>query len=189
MLENKHIILASQSPRRQEILRGAGIDFVVRVVDFEEKYAAHILPEQVALYLAEKKAKHFPTLKSGEILITADTVVIINNTILGKPADAEEAAQMLSSLSGKTHQVVTGVVIKAKDKMVSFSETTLVNFKILTDQEIEYYVEKFKPYDKAGAYGVQEWIGMIGINRIEGSYFNVMGLPIHSVYAALMQFR
>ncbi len=188
MLENKRIILASQSPRRQEILRNAGFDFIVKVVDFEERFAAHILPEQVALYLAEQKAKHFPTLKSGEILITADTVVIINNTILGKPANAEEAAQILSSLSGKTHQVVTGVVIKDKDKMVSFSDTTLVNFKILTDQEIDYYVEKFKPYDKAGAYGIQEWIGMIGITWIEGSYFNVMGLPIHSVYANLLKF-
>ena len=189
MLENKRIILASQSPRRQEILRDAGIDFVVKVIDFEENVAAHILPEHVALYLAEKKAKHFPTLKTGEILITADTVVIINNTILGKPVNATEAAQMLSSLSGKAHQVVTGVVIKDKDKIVSFSETTLVNFKILTDQEIDYYIRKFKPYDKAGAYGIQEWIGMIGINKIEGSFYNVMGLPIHSVYAALMKFR
>jgi septum formation protein len=188
MMENKRIILASKSPRRQELLRTAGIDFVVKEVDFEEKFAAHILPEQVALYLAEKKATHFPILKSDEILIVADTVVIINNTILGKPADAVEAAQMLSSLSGKTHQVVTGVVIKDKDRMVSFSETTLVNFKILTDQEIDYYVEKFKPYDKAGAYGIQEWIGMIGITWIEGSYFNVMGLPIHRVYAALLKF-
>jgi len=189
MLENKRIILASQSPRRQEILRDAGIDFVVKVVDFEENYAAHILPEQVALYLAEKKAKHFQTLNKDEIIITADTVVIINNTILGKPADAEEAAQILSSLSGKTHQVVTGVVIKDKDKMVSFSETTLVNFKILTDQEIDYYIQKFKPFDKAGAYGIQEWIGMIGITWIEGSFYNVMGLPIHSVYESLMKFR
>ncbi len=188
MFENKRIILASQSPRRQEILRGAGIDFTIRVVDFDETYTADIPVREVAVFLAEKKAKHFPHLSKEEILITADTTVVINDTILGKPANEEEATLMLRTLSGKTHEVITGVVIKDPNRVVSFSDTTRVSFRELTDTDIAYYLDNYKPFDKAGGYGVQEWIGMIGISWIDGSFYNVMGLPIHKVYETLIRF-
>jgi septum formation protein len=188
MFDDKKIILASRSPRRQMILTEAGIDFTVKPVDVQETYRTNIHIDEVAKYIAEKKAKQFPYLKEKEIVIAADTTVIINDTILGKPDDREEAVQMLSSLSGITHQVTTGVCIKDRHEMVSFSDTTYVEFKILTDKEINYYIDNFEPYDKAGAYGIQEWIGMIGVIRIDGSYFTVMGLPIHKVYDALLKF-
>lgn len=182
------IILASRSPRRQIILTEAGIDFIVKPVDVSEDYHSMLPAKDVAKFLAEKKARQFPFLKKNEIVIAADTTVIKNGTILGKPQNASEATTMLSSLSGKIHDVITGVCIKSKDKMVSFDDDTRVYFRTLTDEEIEYYVSNFEPFDKAGAYGIQEWIGMIGIRKIEGSYFNVMGLPVHKVYSALMTF-
>ena len=188
MFDDKKIILASRSPRRQMILTEAGIDFIVKPVDVLETYPNHIPIDDVAKYIAEKKAKQFPYLKEKEIVMAADTTVIINDVILGKPGDYEEAERMLSSLSGKTHHVTSGVCIKDKYQMVSFSDTTLVEFKHLTNKEIDYYIKNFEPFDKAGAYGIQEWIGMIGVTRIEGSYFTVMGLPIHKVYAALLKF-
>lgn len=188
MFDDKKIILASKSPRRQFILTEAGIDFDVKPVDVVEDYYGTIPIDEVAQHLAEKKAKQFPYLKENEIVLAADTTVIVNDTILGKPDDHEEAVQMLSSLSGKAHQVTTGVCIKDQHQVVSFSDTTLVYFKTLTEKEIDYYIKNFEPFDKAGAYGIQEWIGMIGVSKIEGSYFTVMGLPIHKVYEALQKF-
>jgi len=188
MFEDKLFILASKSPRRQMILTEAGFDFIVKPADISEDYHGMLPVEDVAKYLAEKKAKQFPFLRDNEIVIAADTTVVINGTILGKPQNAAEAATMLTSLSGKIHDVITGVCIKSKDKVVSFDDDTRVYFKSLTDKEIDYYIKHFKPFDKAGAYGIQEWIGMIGIRKIEGSYFNVMGLPIHKLYTALLSF-
>ncbi|NJN26468.1 MAG: septum formation protein Maf [Cyclobacteriaceae bacterium] len=188
MFDDKKIILASRSARRQIILTEAGIDFIVKPVDIIENYPSHLPIDEVPRYIAEKKAKQFPFLKEHEIVITADTTVIVNEMILGKPEDSEEAFQMLSSLSGKTHHVTTAVCIKDRHQMVSFSDTTLVEFKLLSDNEIRYYIDTFEPYDKAGAYGIQEWIGMIGVTRIEGSYFTVVGLPIHKVYEVLLKF-
>jgi len=188
MFDDKKIILASRSPRRQMILTEAGIDFIVKPVDVLESYRNNIPIDEVARYIAEKKTKQFPYLREDEIVMAADTTVIINETILGKPTNAEEAEQMLSSLSGRTHHVTTGVCIKDRHQMISFSDTTMVEFKVLTDKEIDYYIKNFEPFDKAGAYGIQEWIGMIGVTRIEGSYFTVMGLPIHKVYEALLKF-
>lgn len=188
MFDDKKIILASKSPRRQFILTEAGIDFDVKPVYIHEDYITNIPIDEVGQHLAEKKAKQFPYLRENEIVLAADTTVIINNTILGKPANREEAVQMLTSLSGKTHHVTTGVCIKDRHQVISFSDTTLVSFKTLTDKEIEYYIKNFEPFDKAGAYGIQEWIGMIGVTKIEGSYFTVMGMPIHLVYDALLKF-
>lgn len=159
-----------------------GLDFDVKVIKMEETYPDHIQAADVAQYLAEKKAKQVPFLKEGELLVTADTTVVVNDIILGKPEDEEEARQMLTTLSGRTHQVITGVAMKSKEKFVSFDDTTEVYFRTLSDYEIDYYIKEYKPFDKAGAYGIQEWIGMVGINRILGSYFTVMGLPIHMIY-------
>lgn len=188
MLEDKLIILASKSPRRQMILTEAGFDFTVKPVDILEDHFVNLPVDEIAQHIAEQKAKQFPYLKENEIVIAADTTVIIDNTILGKPDSPEEAMQMLSSLSGRSHHVTTGVCVKDRHKMESFSDTTWVQFRTLTDNEIEFYVKNFEPLDKAGAYGIQEWIGMIGIPRIEGSYFTVMGLPIHKLYSVLQNF-
>lgn len=188
MFDDKKIILASKSPRRQFILTEAGIDFDVKTVDVIEDFYGTIPIDEVAQHLAEKKAKQFPYLKENVIVLAADTTVIVCDTILGKPKNKKEAVQMLTSLSGKKHQVTTGVCIKDQYQVVSFSDTTIVHFKTLTDKEIEFYIKNFEPFDKAGAYGIQEWIGMIGVTRIEGSYFTVMGLPIHMVYQALLKF-
>lgn len=188
MFDDKKIILASKSPRRQMILTEAGIDFTVKPVDIIEDHFINLPVDEIAQHIAEQKTKQFPYLRENEIVIAADTTVIINNTILGKPADAQEAKEMLTSLSGKSHHVTTGVCIKNKYKMDSFSDTTWVQMKTLTDKEIDYYIKNYEPFDKAGAYGIQEWIGMIGIPRIEGSYFTVMGLPVHKLYNALLKY-
>jgi len=188
MFDDKKIILASKSPRRQMILTEVGIDFTVKPVEILEDHTVNLPTDEVAQHIAEQKVKQFPYLKNNEIVIAADTTVIINDAILGKPKDREEAVQMLTSLSGRSHHVNTGVSIKDMHKMVSFSDTTWVNFRTLTDKEINFYINKFEPFDKAGSYGIQEWIGMIGIDRIEGSYFTVMGLPIHKLYDALLKF-
>ncbi len=188
MFDDHKIILASKSPRRQMLLTEAGIDFTVKPVDIIEDVQINLSVDEIAQHIAEQKAKQFPYLKENVIVIAADTTVIINDTILGKPIDEEQARQMLSSLSGKSHHVTTGVCIKDRYQIISFSDTTFVQFKTLTDKEIDYYIKNYKPYDKAGSYGIQEWIGMIGITRIEGSYFTVMGLPIHKVYEALQKF-
>jgi len=188
MFDDKKIILASKSPRRQIILTEAGIEFTVKPVDILEDHLINLPIDEIAQHIAEQKAKQFPYLKENEIVIAADTTVIIHDTILGKPEHKEEATQMLSSLSGRTHHVTSGVCVKDRHQVVSFSDTTMVQFKMLTDKEIQYYIDNYEPFDKAGSYGIQEWIGMIGVTRIEGSYFTVMGLPIHKLYSELLKF-
>lgn len=188
-LADKKLILASKSPRRQELLKGLDISFEIRTKDVDESYPDSTLPKDVAEFLADKKAKAFmDDLTENEIVITSDTVVVVEDQILEKPQSKSHAIEMISSLSGKKHQVITGVCIQSKEKKVLFSDTTAVWFSKLEPAEIEYYVETRKPYDKAGAYGVQEWIGYIGIERLDGSYYTVMGLPLHRVYAALKNF-
>lgn len=185
---NRPLILASSSPRRQYLMREAGFDFTVEKPDVDEDFPATLPVNEVARYLALKKAEYFRPSLHNQIIVTADTVVILNNQILNKPADRAEAISMLSRLSGHTHLVMTGVSIISKEKEESFDDTTEVTFKKLSTEEIEFYVDHYKPYDKAGAYGAQDWIGMVAIEKIVGSYFNVMGLPIHRVYTELKKF-
>lgn len=179
------IILASSSPRRQYLMKEAGFTFEIRKPDVDEDFPASIPVAEVALFLARKKAEYFRSLLANEIVITADTTVVLSDVILNKPADRAEAIQMLSQLSGRTHRVITGVCILSQEKEIGFDDTTHVTFKRLTPAEIEFYVDGYKPYDKAGAYGAQDWIGMVAVTHIDGSYFNVMGLPIHRVHAYL----
>jgi len=183
---NRPLILASTSPRRQYLMKEAGFNFTFEKPEVEESFPADLPIDQVAKYLAEKKAESFRLTMKNEIIITADTVVILKNKIINKPEDRAEAIAMLSALSANTHLVMTGVCILSKEKEESFDDTTAVTFQMLTQREIEYYVDTYKPYDKAGAYGAQDWIGMVAIEKIVGSYFNVMGLPIHKVYQHLM---
>ncbi|MCL2682928.1 MAG: Maf family protein [Bacteroidales bacterium] len=173
------LILASQSPRRQALLKAMDLDFQVMVKPVDETFPQHIPTEKMAEYLAEKKADafDFSELPSDTTLIACDTVVIIDDEILGKAENQDEAIAMLKKLSGRKHSLMTGVCIKTSTQKKLFSETTFVYFKNLTDEQIRYYVETYKPFDKAGAYGIQEWIGLVGIERIEGCYYNVMGLP------------
>jgi len=182
---NRPLILASSSPRRQYLMSEAGFKFRVEKPDVDESFPSDLPLDQVARYLAEKKAEYFRPTMRDEIIVTADTVVILDEKIINKPADRSEAVCMLSALSGKTHLVMTGVCISSKEKEQAFDDTTEVTFQPITPAEIDYYVDTFKPYDKAGAYGAQDWIGMIAIQKITGSYFNVMGLPIHKVYEHL----
>ncbi|MDA7803649.1 Maf family nucleotide pyrophosphatase [Crocinitomix sp.] len=189
-LHSKNIILASKSPRRQELLKGLDIEFTVQTRDIDESYPADMIPEDIPEFLALKKAHGFQDIiEENTILITSDTIVILENKVLEKPKTELQAKKMIKKLSNATHIVVTGVCIKTKDETIAFSDHTVVKFMPLTDAEIEYYVQKYKPFDKAGAYGVQEWIGYIGIERLEGSYYNVMGLPVHKVYQALAQIQ
>ena len=179
------IILASNSPRRKELLGGLGVDFEVKVLNgVDESYPDTLPAKDVAEYIATEKAAAY-TVQEDELLITADTVVIVGQDILGKPKDAADACRMLRELSGKTHQVVTGVCLTTSKEQRRFSVTTDVTFKQLSDAEIEYYVDKYKPFDKAGAYGIQEWIGYIGVTALNGSYYNVMGFPVQRVYEEL----
>lgn len=187
-LSTYNIILGSQSPRRKELLAGLDIEFTTKVIpSLEETYPNTLQGEEIPIYLAEQKADAY-TLEDNDLLITADTVVWLNGRVYGKPADEAEAREMLRSLSGKTHDVITGVCVRTNKKNVSFASTTKVRFAELTDAEIEHYVNKYRPMDKAGAYGIQEWIGYIGVEHIEGSYFNVMGLPIQRLYTVLKEF-
>ena len=193
MLENLkkyNVVLASKSPRRQELLKGIGIDFSVITKDVDESYPSNMSVYDVAPYLSVKKAKAFDEdeLPENYMVITADTVVIVDDEILGKPKDTEGAYEMLNKISGKKHSVITGVTIRTSDKVKTFSVVSKVSFEMLDNEEIEYYVNNFKPYDKAGAYGIQEWIGYIGVNHVEGSYFNVMGLPTQKLYKMLKTF-
>ena len=189
-LNGYKIILASNSPRRKELLSGLDIEYKTRVIpDVDESYPNTLPLEDVADYLAKKKASaYLQQLNDEELLITSDTIVLLENMILGKPATEEESALMLRTLSGKTHKVITAVCLSSTKKQVCFSDTSLVTFGQLTDTEINYYVSKYKPYDKAGAYGVQEWIGYMAVERIEGSYYNVMGLPVFKLYKELKEF-
>lgn len=189
-ISNYNIILASNSPRRKELLSGIGIPYDIRILDdLDESYPENMVLENVAEYVAQKKAiAYLDILGANELLITADTIVLKDDKIYGKPIDKQDAQRMLKELSGGTHMVITGVCLYAIDKQVSFSSVTKVTFGDILQEEIEYYVDKYKPYDKAGSYGVQEWIGYIGVKNIEGSYYNVMGLPIYQVYEELKKF-
>ncbi len=183
------LILSSNSPRRKELLAGLDIPFEVRVIeDIDESYPDTLPAGEIAEYIAQKKAAAYEV-GNDEVLITADTIVVLDDQILGKPANAEEAKQMLRSLSGKTHHVITGVCLKSCDKQRHFSVISEVTFKTLAEEEISYYVETYKPFDKAGAYGIQEWIGYIGVTGLSGSYFNVMGLPVQRIYEELKKFN
>lgn len=189
-LTDYKIILASNSPRRRELLSGIDIEYEVRVMPgIDESYSANIFNDNIAEFVAIKKGRaYLSELKNDELLITSDTIVVLNDLVLGKPVDENDAVRMLGLLSGNTHKVITGVCLISIQKQISFSETALVSFANLSDDEIRYYVSKYKPLDKAGAYGVQEWIGYVGVDRIEGSYFNVMGLPISRLYRELKTF-
>lgn len=186
-LKDYHIILASNSPRRKDLLRGLDIAFDVRVQpDIAETYPESAAPADVAGYISREKANAYKdTITEHELIITADTVVIVGNEILGKPANNDEAKEMLRKISGRKHQVVTGVCLTTTEKQHCFSVSTDVTFKNLTEKEIEYYVETYSPLDKAGAYGIQEWIGYVGVTALEGSYFNVMGLPVQRIWEEL----
>ncbi|MFK8037741.1 MAG: Maf family nucleotide pyrophosphatase [Crocinitomicaceae bacterium] len=186
-LKDFKIILASQSPRRQELLKGLNIDFTALSKDVDETYPFDMPVEEIAEYLANKKGVAYGELHDeNTIVITADTVVVVDDKVLEKPANEQEAADMLSQLSGRNHHVISGVCVKSCNRTESFSVATEVYFKKLNIQEIYHYVKEYKPYDKAGSYGIQEWIGYIGIQKIEGSYFNVMGLPVFELNQVLM---
>lgn len=179
------IVLASHSPRRQEILRGLGVDFSVNVINgIDESFPASMPKEEVAEHLAVKKREAYKV-GEDELLITADTIVVVDDEILGKPKDAADARRMLHTISGRVHKVVTGVCLATTTESRSFSVTTEVKFRQLRDSEIDYYIERYKPFDKAGAYGIQEWIGYVGVEGIRGSYYNVMGFPVQRVYEEL----
>ncbi len=189
-LRGYNIVLASKSPRRQELLKGIGVDFTILTKEVDESYSSRLPLIDVAPFLSLKKAKAFEDaeLPVDYLVITADTVVIVENEILGKPKDRDDAVRMLNLLSGKAHKVVTGVTVHTKDKTKTFSVTSKVEFEQLEPHEIDYYIDELKPYDKAGAYGVQEWIGYIGVCNVEGSYYNVMGLPTQKLYKVLKNF-
>jgi septum formation protein len=193
MLDNLvgyHLILASNSPRRNELLNGLGVKYSVRTLkDVDESFPDELQGADVALYIAVKKGEAFRAfMKSNDLVITADTIVCKDGLVFGKPSDREEAVRMLRSLSGSSHWVYTGVCLTSSKHQHSFTAATEVFFSDLSEEEIDWYVDCYKPYDKAGAYGVQEWIGFVGVERISGSYFNVMGLPVHSLYNALKEF-
>ncbi|NMC39520.1 MAG: septum formation protein Maf [Bacteroidales bacterium] len=184
---NRHrIILASRSPRRKQLLEELGIRFDVISHDWNEEYPDGLAGAEIAVHLAEVKAETFrDRIQGDEIIITADTIVWCNNRVLGKPVDEKEAIEIISEISGNTHEVITGVCLLSKRGLRSFYSTTKVTFESLNPEEIEFYVRKYRPYDKAGAYGIQEWIGLAACSHIEGSYFNVMGLPAEKLYHEL----
>ena len=181
------IILASASPRRKELLAGLDLDFEVKVVKgVSESYPKTLRAEEVPQYISREKAAAYQV-ADDELLLTADTVVIVDNTILGKPHDADDARRMLRLISGRTHQVVTGVTLTTAKAQKTFGVSTDVTFRQLTDDEIDYYIAHYRPFDKAGAYGIQEWIGYVGVTSIHGSYYNVMGLPVQRIYQEIME--
>jgi septum formation protein len=181
------IILASASPRRKELLAGLDLDFKVKVIKgVSESYPESLRAEEVPQYISREKAAAYQV-ADDELLLTADTVVVVDNTILGKPHDADDARRMLRLISGRTHQVVTGVTLTTAKAQKTFGVTTDVTFRQLTDDEINYYISQYRPFDKAGAYGIQEWIGYIGVTSIHGSYYNVMGLPVQHIYQEIMK--
>ena len=185
--QNFEFVLASQSPRRQSILKEMGLHYTMRKSKLEEEtYPNDLLPFEVAEYLSEQKAKHTDLMSDNEVIITADTIVCCDNKILGKPESYSDAFQMLLLLSNKKHSVITGITLHSRSKTETFHASTTVEFAKLTDEEIRNYIERYKPYDKAGSYGIQEWIGYIGIKHIEGSFFNVVGLPSQKLYERLI---
>jgi septum formation protein len=188
-LDNFRIILASRSPRRQQLLRELGLKFDVVVREYNESYPEGLNGAEIARYVASGKALTYKDeIADNEIVITADTIVWCNNKVLGKPVDQEDAFRILKEISGNTHEVITGVTILSSSKEVTFSESTKVAFELISDDEINYYIRKFRPFDKAGAYGIQEWIGIIACSHIDGSYFNVVGLPVQRLYKELQKF-
>lgn len=193
MLENLnkyHIVLASNSPRRKELLEHLGIPFKVRTLfGVDEHYPESLRGEDIARYIARNKAEAYRhSMAPDELLITADTIVCIDGRVLGKPADTDEAKRMLATLAGRTHQVITGVTVTTAQRNENFAVTSHVTFAPLSDEEIDYYVEHYLPFDKAGAYGIQEWIGLVAVEELRGSYFNVMGLPVQRLYTMLKTF-
>lgn len=191
-LSKYHITLASNSPRRRELMAGLGITFSVRTIDdIDESYPSTLTGEAIPKYIAAQKAKaYLPTLADNELIITADTIVYAKDDkeqgqVLGKPADKTDAQRMLRMLAGKKHEVITAVCVLTKERQNIFAVTSSVSFAQLSDEEIDYYIDHYRPYDKAGAYGIQEWIGFVGVNGLEGSYFNVMGLPVQRLYEEL----
>ena len=188
-LEKYKVILASGSPRRRELMAGLGVNYEVRILpDVDESYPDTLLGEEIPLYIAKEKADaYIPMMQPNELIITADTIVWLDGKVLGKPRDREDALQMLRTMSGRTHEVFTGVCITTTDWQRSFTAQTEVRFATLSEDEIIYYVDNFKPMDKAGAYGVQEWIGFIGVENISGSYYNIMGLPVQKLYRELLK--
>ncbi len=186
-LKEYRIILASASPRRQYFFKELNIDFSVVVKPVDEKYPKHLQREEITNYLAKLKADAFTTISEKEIIITSDTIVWKDDNAIEKPKDFKKAQQMLRLLSGSVHEVITSVCFTGKNFQKIVFDTTKVWFKKLTDEEITHYVKKYKPFDKAGSYGIQEWIGYIGVTKIEGSYFNVMGLPVHKVYKTFLE--
>ena len=188
-LEKYKVILASGSPRRRELMAGLGVNYEVRILpDVDESYPDTLQGEEIPLYIAKEKADaYIPMMQPDELIITADTIVWLDGKVLGKPREREDALQMLRTMSGRTHEVFTGVCITTTDWQRSFTAQTEVRFATLSEDEIIYYVDNFKPMDKAGAYGVQEWIGFIGVENISGSYYNIMGLPVQRLYRELLK--
>ena len=188
-LEKYKVILASGSPRRRELMAGLGVNYEVRILpDVDESYPDTLQGEEIPLYIAKEKADaYIPMMQPDELIITADTIVWLDGKVLGKPRDREDALQMLRTMSGRTHEIFTGVCITTTDWQRSFTAQTEVRFATLSEDEIIYYVDNFKPMDKAGAYGVQEWIGFIGVENISGSYYNIMGLPVQKLYRELLK--
>ena len=185
-----NIILASQSPRRKQLLEWAEIPFEIMVADTDEDFPPGLHSEEIAIHIARNKALAVQQRrKSDEIILAADTIVVLNEHIIGKPVHREEAITILMALSGEKHQVITGVVIRKNDQEISFADTTDVQFHDLTEKQIEFYVDKYKPYDKAGAYAIQEWIGVVGIKSISGDFYNVMGLPVSRVVGELRKLK
>lgn len=187
-LANKNIILASKSPRRQELLKQLAVDFTIQTKEIEEVFPPALHREEIPLYLSELKANAFNDLEADDILITSDTIVWNKGQQLGKPKDRDEAIDMITNMSNGNHEVITAVTIKSNEKKVSFYEVTKVFFKPLTPEEIIFYVDNHKPYDKAGAYGIQEWIGSVAIEKIEGDYYTVVGFPLAKLYSELNKF-
>ncbi|MDX2245580.1 MAG: Maf family nucleotide pyrophosphatase [Bacteroidia bacterium] len=187
MKTSHKLILASQSPRRQQLLREMGFTFEVVVRPSEEIVPENLSPQEVAISIAKTKAEKYPDLSWDHIVITADTIVVFEGEILGKPTSRQDALRMLRNLSGVTHSVISGVTLLHKEKFYCFAEETKVTFRPLTEPEMGYYTDRYQPYDKAGAYGIQEWIGMIGVSAIEGDFYNVMGLPAGKLYTHLKQ--
>ena len=185
-LKAYNVILASGSPRRHQFFKDLDIDFSIQLKEIEEIYPKELKAAEITDFLAELKSKAFRDLKEEDLLITSDTIVWFEEKALGKPKDAKEAFTMLKALSNKKHQVITSVSLKSTVFQKIINDITTVSFKELTDEEIHYYIDQYKPFDKAGGYGIQEWIGFIGIDKIEGSYFNVVGLPVHKLYKELM---
>jgi septum formation protein len=183
------IVLGSQSPRRKELLSLMNIDFRVEVQEVEESYSENLTPIEIAIHIASKKAKAFKGLSANELLITADTIVAQHQHILGKPKDAAHAKEMIQQLAGNTHEVITAVAFQYQSQLITFHDCTKVYMNPLSEAEIEHYIENYQPYDKAGAYGIQEWIGLVAIQKIEGSYTNVMGLPTEKLYQELQKIK